>query len=176
MSEPFIAEIRMFTYTFAPRGWAYCNGQIMDISQNTSLFALVGTTYGGDGYTTFGIPNLKGRAPMHPGRGPGLSYYRLGQSGGSAGVYLTEATIPNHSHTMVTTLNPPTSDQPAGLYPTKHKDTNLAKVYKENPTLNAQFAAESVSVTGTDQMHENRQPFLGVPFCIALIGIFPTRS
>ena len=100
MSEPFIAEVRIFATNFAPRGWAFCNGQLLSIAQNTALFSLVGTTYGGDGRTTFGLPNLKGRLPMHPGRGPGLTSRKLGQTGGVTTVTLTEAQLPNHSHTI----------------------------------------------------------------------------
>ena len=100
MSEPFIAEIRIFAGNFAPRGWAFCDGQLLQISQNTALFSLVGTTYGGDGRTTFGLPNLKGRAPMHAGGGPDLTERRLGQSGGAETVTLTEADMPTHTHTM----------------------------------------------------------------------------
>ena len=98
MSEPFIAEIRIFAGNFAPRGWAFCDGQLLPISQNTALFALIGTTYGGDGRTTTALPNLQGRAPMHPGRGPGLTSRRLGQNGGSETITLTEAQLPNHTH------------------------------------------------------------------------------
>ncbi len=179
MSEPFIAEIRIFTYTFAPRDWAYCNGQIMDISQNTSLFALIGTTYGGDGYTTMGIPNLMGRAPMHPGRGPGLSYYKLGQMGGSAGVELLREQIPSHNHELNVSMQAPTSHSPEGLYPARHEDDAArAKLYSLTPNLplDSTFDSAAVSNAGNDQMHENRQPFLGLVFCIALLGIFPSRG
>lgn len=178
MSEPFIAEIRMFTYTFAPRGWAYCNGQIMPIAQHTSLFALVGTTYGGDGRTTFGLPNLQGRVPMHPGRGPGLSSYRLGQAGGSYTVDLTDAQMPAHTHDLQVTLNNPTTTDPGESYPSKYRDAEDKKeyAYKNNPTLDAQFASAAVGTAGASQEHENKQPYLTVSFCIALIGIFPSRS
>ena len=179
MSEPFIAEIRMFTYTFAPRGWAYCNGQTMPIAQNPSLFSLLGTTYGGDGRTTFGLPNLQGRIPMHPGRGPGLSSYRLGQAGGSSAVQLTDAQMPSHTHNLRATLNNPTTTDPGGLYPSKYKDAEDRKeyAYKDNPTmpLNAQMASAAVGQIG-GQAHENKQPYLTVPFCIALVGIYPSRS
>ena len=104
MSEPFIAEIRIFPFTFAPRGWAFCNGQVLPIAQNTALFSLIGTTYGGDGRTTLGLPNLMARAPMHPGRGPGLTQRRLGETGGTSTVTLTEAQVPAHSHALKANL------------------------------------------------------------------------
>lgn len=105
MSEPFIAEIRIFAGNFAPRSWAFCNGQLVPIAQNTALFSLIGTTYGGDGRTTTALPNLEGRTPMHPGRGPGLTARRLGQRGGSEQVTLTEAQLPNHNHTAMASTN-----------------------------------------------------------------------
>lgn len=179
MSEPFIAEIRMFTYAYAPAGWAYCDGQRMPIAQNTALFALLGTTYGGDGRYDFGIPNLMGRAPMHPGRGPGLSAYRLGQYGGSLGVELTEAQMPNHEHSLTVSMEAPESDNPTGLFPSRHEDDQLrAKLYRDQPTLplNAQFASAAVGIAGASLLHENRQPFLTLSFCIALQGLFPPRS
>jgi microcystin-dependent protein len=175
MAEPFIAEIRMFTYTFAPRGWAYCNGQIMPIAQNPSLFSLLGTTYGGDGITTFGLPNLQGRAPIHAGHGPGLSYYRLGQAGGSSTVDLSTSQMPNHTHTMTVTKDAPISRDPGENYPSKHKDEDRGKVFKNNPTLDAQMASAAIGQVG-GQAHENKQPYLTVSFCIALVGIFPSRS
>jgi len=101
MSEPFIAEIRIFAGDFAPRGWAFCDGQLLPVAQNTALFSLIGTTYGGDGRTTTALPNMQGRSPMHPGRGPGLTAKRLGQRGGVEAVTLSEAQIPSHSHTLV---------------------------------------------------------------------------
>ena len=101
MSEPFVAEIRIVGFNFAPRGWAFCDGQLLPISQNTALFSLIGTTYGGDGRTTTALPNLKGRLPMHPGRGPGLTARRLGQRGGTEMVTLSEAQMPNHTHTLI---------------------------------------------------------------------------
>ena len=100
MSEPFIAEIRIFAGNFAPRSWAFCNGQLLPIAQNTALFSLIGTTYGGDGRTTTALPNLQGKAPMHPGRGPGLTVRQLGQTGGSETVSLTEAQMPSHNHSL----------------------------------------------------------------------------
>lgn len=176
MSEPFIAEIRIFPYNFAPRGWAYCDGQLLPIAQNTALFSLIGTTYGGDGRSTLGLPNLVDRAPMHPGRGPGLTSRRLGEKIGTMAVSLTEAQIPDHTHEMAVTLNHATTSNPAGLYPSRHFDLQKGFLYKENPTLNSQFNYEAISTTGGCQGHENLQPYITVSFCIALVGLYPSRS
>jgi len=116
MSEPFIAEIRIFAGNFAPRSWAFCNGQLLPVAQNTALFSLIGTTYGGDGRTTTALPNLEGRAPMHPGRGPGLTSRRLGQRTGVETVTLTEAQIPNHSHTVRARTGAGVAGTPPRLY------------------------------------------------------------
>ena len=177
MSEPFIAEIRIVAFNFAPRGWAFCDGQLMPIAENTALFSLIGTTYGGDGRTTMALPNLQGRAPMHPGRGPGLTSRRLGQIVGTETVTLTEAQIPSHTHTpWQNALNPPTSIDPANRLPSRHVDTNLEFVFKENPTLDATFNPAQVSTTGGSQAHTNMQPYLGLNFVIALVGLYPSRS
>jgi len=126
MSEPFIAEIGIFAGNFAPRGWAFCNGQILPISQNTALFSLVGTTYGGDGRTTFALPNLQGRAPMHPGTGPGLTTRRLGQSGGVETVTLSEAQMPSHTHTMQASTGMALDDDPASdNYPARARGAGV---------------------------------------------------
>lgn len=176
MSEPFIAEIRMYPYTYAPRDWAYCDGQTVPIQQNVMLYAVLGTTYGGDGISDFCLPNLQGRVPMHPGRGPGLANYDLGQVGGSAGMDLQESQMPVHDHALVVTKNAASSTNPAGLYPSRHMDDSKGFMYKEAPTLDAPFAESAVGLAGASQLHENRQPFLTVPFCIALDGIFPQRN
>ncbi len=177
MSEPFIAEIRIFTYNFAPRGWAFCNGQLAAIAQNTALFSLIGITYGGDGRTTMGFPNLEGKSPMQAGRGPGLTDHRLGTHGGIETVILDESEIPTHEHTMVASKNNADTTNPNGMFPAKHKDDAKGRMYSnDNPTsLNATFANEAVSSTGNNA-HDNRQPFLVVSFCIALIGLYPSRS
>lgn len=176
MSEPFIAEIRIFPYSFAPRGWAYCDGQLLPIAQNTALFSLIGTTYGGDGRTTLGLPNMMDRAPMHPGRGPGLTSRKLGQRGGTTTVDLTAAQIPDHTHEMAVTKNPATSSNPEWLYPSRHMDDMKGFVYKNNPTLDTQFSYGTIATTGGSQGHENMQPCLTVAFCIALVGLYPSRS
>lgn len=172
MSEPFIAEIRIFAGNFAPRGWAFCNGQLLPISQNTALFSLIGTTYGGDGRTTIALPNLKGRAPMHPGRGSGLTSRRLGQRGGSEVITLSEAQLPSHKHNAVAVASPAGSKEPAGKalaitpgeqrYSSKYQQTSLA--------------SQALEHTGGSQYHNNMQPFIVMNFIIALVGLYPSRS
>src|SRR5436309_246850 len=114
MADPFVAEIRIFPFNFAPKGWAFCNGQLLPLSQNTALFSLLGTTYGGDGKSTFGLPNMQGNAPMHPGQGSGLSLHDLGETGGSETVTLLETEIPAHSHALVASASDGISTQPSG--------------------------------------------------------------
>jgi len=172
MSEPFIAEIRIFGFNFAPRGWAFCNGQLLPVAQNTALFSLVGTTYGGDGRTTFGLPNLQGRAPMHPGRGPGLTARRLGQSGGTETVTLTEAQMPAHTHKMSCNSNDANSQSAAGGF----LATEIGPAQMYATTGAASMASDAVGTTGGGQAHTNPQPFLSVNFCIALMGLYPPRS
>jgi len=176
MSEPFIAEIRIFAGNFAPRGWALCDGQLLPISNNTALFSLIGTTYGGDGRSTTALPNLQGRAPMHPGRGPGLTARRLGEKAGAETATLSEAQIPSHAHMWRNALNPPTSDEPANRLPSRHVDDNLEPVFKQNPSLNATFNSLQLATTGDGQAHTNLQPFLTLNFIIALQGLFPSRN
>lgn len=169
MSEPFIAEVRIFAGNFAPRGWGFCNGQLVPISQNTALFSLIGTTFGGDGRTTTALPNLQGRAPMHPGRGPGLTDRRLGEQGGVKAVTLTEAQIPQHSHTM----NAFDSGEVAA--PSASYGPGSANMYAEG-TPDVNLAANTLSDTGGGQAHNNMQPYLTINFIIALIGLYPSRS
>lgn len=171
MSEPFIAEIRIFAGNFAPRGWAFCDGQLLPVSQNTALFSLIGTTYGGDGQSTLGLPNLQGRAPMHPGRGPGLSEYRLGQTGGTETVTLLEAQMPNHNHTARASARNAFSNNAQDSYwarttlPLYGSAANLVPL-SETTTMNS----------GGNQPHNNMQPFLTLSFIIALVGLYPSRS
>jgi len=175
MSEPFIAEIRIFAGNFAPRGWAFCNGQLLPIAQNTALFSLIGTTYGGDGQSTTALPNLQGRAPMHPGRGPGLSDRRLGQQGGAEEVTLSEAQMPNHNHTMRASGQEGDRRTPAA-------DRALAEgiggsPYQSNTTDNlVDMDARSLPTAGDGQAHNNMQPYLAMNFIIALVGLYPSRS
>ena len=172
MAEAFVAEIRIFGFNFAPRGWATCDGQIMPIAQNTALFSLLGTSYGGDGRTTFALPDLRGRFALHQGQGPGLSGRDVGEAGGAATVGLLASEMPVHSHALQADASPTTA-APAGaaLAPTA---TGTA-VYRSG-AANAQMAPGSVGAAGGSQPHENRQPLLGVNVCIALQGIFPPRS
>jgi microcystin-dependent protein len=175
MSEPFIAEIRIFGLNFAPRNWAFCHGQLLPIAQNTALFALIGTTYGGDGRTTFGLPNLQGRAPMHPGRGPGLSTRTLGESGGTYTVTLSTTQVPNHGHTVRTnamecSAAAGATTDPRGNYVAITSDLSR-RIYRDVGPV-----ATTDTPVGGGQAHENRQPFLALNFCIALVGLFPSRS
>ena len=172
MADPFIAEIRIFAGNFAPRGWAFCNGQLLPIAQNTALFAILGTTYGGDGRTTLGLPDLKGSAPMHPGTGPGLSSRRLGESGGSSDVTLSASQIPSHNHLIRGSNLGESTGNPANatLADTSPLD-NYAPLLDEE-----QLAADALANNGGNQPHNNMQPFLGLNFIIALVGVFPSRS
>lgn len=173
MSEPFTAEIRIFAGNFAPRGWAFCNGQLLPVSQNTALFSLIGTTYGGDGRSTTALPNLQGRAPMHPGRGPGLTSRRLGQRGGTEMISLSEAQMPNHTHTLQVQNDVANSNDP--------QDRVWSRVFGAGnlyaaPGSIASMADQSLPSTGGSQPHNNMQPYLAINFIIALVGLYPSRS
>ena len=174
MSEPFIAEIRIFAGNFAPRSWAFCDGQLLPIAQNTALFSLIGTTYGGDGRTTTALPNLQGRAPMHPGRGPGLTSRRLGQRGGSDTISLTEAQMPNHTHTLKAYQRPGDLASPANRALARVRGGNA---YQTNTSAKlASMSSQSLLSAGGSQSHNNMQPFLTINFIIALQGIYPSRG
>ena len=177
MSDPYIAEIRIFAGNFAPRGWAFCNGQLMPIAQNTALFALIGTTYGGDGSTTMALPDLQGRAPMHPGQGPGLSLRDLGENGGSETVTLTEAQIPSHGHTKGNSCrNAAASRQsPVGGVPAA-EPAGVTAIYVDDATAAGRMAGQAAGPAGGSQPHNNMQPYLTLSFILALEGIFPPRS
>jgi microcystin-dependent protein len=167
MSTPFLGMIATFGFNFAPRGWAMCNGQILAIAQNTALFSLLGTTYGGNGQTTFALPDLRSRVPTHMGQGPGLSSYALGQTGGSESTTLTVNQMPAHTHT-VEAASTFTSKNPSNRYPAgggAYGDTGDTAM---NTTV--------VGTTGGSQPHENLQPYLTLNTCIALQGIFPSRN
>ncbi|MEK6289186.1 MAG: tail fiber protein [Acidobacteriota bacterium] len=175
MADPFVAEIRIFPFNFAPKGWAWCDGQLMPLSQNTALFSLLGTTYGGDGKSNFALPDLQGRAPMHPGQGPGLSLHDLGETGGSPTVTLLESEIPAHSHTLQAstedgvqgslTLNVALAKSVGG---TLYQTTTNANLVSMNPV--------ALTPAGGDQPHDNMMPYLTFYFCIALQGVFPPRG
>jgi len=175
MSEPFIAEIRIFAGNFAPRSWAFCDGQLLPVAQNTALFSLIGTTYGGDGRTTTGLPNMQGNAPMHPGRGPGLTSRRLGQRLGSETVTVSEEQLPSHTHSMnadASTGGPlgggANASNPVGNY--------LGASVKYSNSTSNHVNMKAVSNTGGSQPHNNMQPYLTMNFIIALQGLYPSRS
>ncbi|MFZ6026723.1 MAG: phage tail protein [Chloroflexota bacterium] len=174
MADPFVAEIRIFPFNFAPRGWAFCDGQIMPISQNTALFSLLGTTYGGDGRSNFALPDLQGRAPMHPGQGPGLSLHDIGETGGTETVTLLTSEIPAHSHTLSAVNRLPDTRTPlAGVALARSKGGNA---YQAATTNLAVMNAEALATAGNGTPHNNMMPYLTFSFCIALQGIFPPRS
>ena len=177
MSEPFIAEIRIFAGNFAPRSWAFCDGQLLPISQNTALFSLIGTTYGGDGRSTTALPNLQGRAPMHPGRGPGLTSRRLGQRGGSEMVTLSEAQMPNHTHTanginasqfVSANTGDPNNAAPAGIA--------AGFGFRSDASGAVTMDNAALPLVGGSQSHNNMQPYLAINFIIALQGLYPSRG
>ncbi len=175
MSNPFLAEIRIFTGNFAPKGWAQCDGQLMPISQNTALFSLLGTTYGGDGKSNFALPNMQGCAPMQAGQGPGLTLRDLGETAGEQTVTLLQTEMPAHSHTVqgasaTDTVVPTNNVWGSGGRFRPH--TYAAS----SPTTNVQMNPFATSIAGGNQPHNNMPPFLGLMFIIALQGVFPARS
>jgi microcystin-dependent protein len=173
MSDPFVAEIRIFPFNFAPKGWAFCAGQLMPISQNTALFSLLGTTYGGDGKSTFALPNMEGNAPMHPGQGPGLSLHDLGETGGSATVTLLQSETPAHSHAMRadTQDNADTN----AVSPAASFAKSTGGTLYQDASNNNQLNPQALGPAGGSLPHNNMQPYLTLNFCIALQGIFPAR-
>jgi microcystin-dependent protein len=172
MADPFVAEIRIFGFNFPPKGWAFCNGQLLPISQNTALFSLLGTTYGGDGKSTFALPDVEGRAPMHPGQGPGLRLHDLGEMGGSQFVTLLESEIPVHSHTLVASQVPADSPTPtSALLAVPSSDNSYAPAANLTP-----MAFQSLAPAGGGLPHNNMMPYLTLNFCIAMQGVFPPRS
>lgn len=172
--DPFLGEILMFAGNFAPRGWALCDGQLLPISQYSALFSILGTTYGGDGRTTFALPDLRGRTPVHAGNGPGLSDRRLGTKGGSETNVLNSAQLPSHSHGLYASSNGPDVKNPGGAFlPTPGRsgeDTYAASVGTATPM------GTSIGNTGANHPVNNMQPFTTVNYIIALQGVFPSRS
>jgi microcystin-dependent protein len=175
MSDPFVAEIRIFGFSFAPKGWAFCDGQLLPISQNTALFSLLGTTYGGDGKSTFALPDMQGNAPMQPGQGQGLSQRFLGEMSGVDNVTLLVSEIPFHNHIANT------HNFDAGTLQNPGPTVILAKssqgsAYQTNTGANiTQMAPEALAPGGGSVPHNNMQPYLTLNFCIALQGVFPAR-
>ena len=175
MADPFVAEIRIFPFNFAPKGWAWCNGQLLPLSQNTALFSLLGTVYGGDGKSTFALPNLEGSAPMHPGQGPGLSLYDLGQIGGSQFVTLLESEMPAHNHFLKANTDFATLQSPAPERTiARSQNGNAYQTTTNQSIVNMNFQA--LSISGGSLPHNNMQPYLTFYFCIALQGVFPARQ
>jgi microcystin-dependent protein len=176
MTDPFLAEIRMFAGNFAPTGWALCNGQLMSISQNTALFALLGTTYGGDGRVTFGLPNLQGSAPMQQGQGPGLSQRYLGEVGGTASVTLLQSEMPGHTH-QVTTVNAlgDVTDPTGARLGQAGNGRVRDRIYGDPANPNTALSSQAFLAQGGSQPHNNMPPYLTITFIIALQGIFPQR-
>src|SRR6266516_3940272 len=173
--DPFVAEIRIFPFNFAPKGWAFCDGQLMPISQNTALFSLLGTTYGGDGRTTFALPNLQGSAPMHPGQGPGLSLHDLGETGGSETVTLLESELPAHSHSLKGFSAPGNRSNPVANSISRVTGSTPYVPSNPPPAL-VNMSDNAITPAGGDQPHNNLQPYLTLNFCIALQGVYPPRT
>jgi microcystin-dependent protein len=170
VSSPFVAEIRIFGFNFPPTGWAFCDGQLLPLSQNTALFSLLGTFYGGDGKSTFALPNLQGSVPLHQGQGPGLSQRFLGEKSGSEFVTLLESEMPLHTHAARGSTEDDDSTLPAG---NSHGQLSVAYA----PAANLQpMAAQALAVAGGSLPHNNMMPYLTLNFCIALQGVFPPRS
>ncbi|WP_188055184.1 phage tail protein [Sphingosinithalassobacter sp. CS137] len=175
MADPFVAEIRIFPFNFAPKFWAWCDGQLLPIAQNTALFSLLGTTYGGNGKSNFALPDLQGRAPMQPGQGPGLSLHDLGEASGVETVTLLESEIPRHNHRLSATVE-------NGTQGTLTPNTTLATAvggtpYQTSTASNlTTMSPSALATTGGSAPHNNMQPYLTFYFCIALTGVFPPRS
>ena len=171
MSDPFVAEIRMFGFNFAPTGWAQCNGQLLPLSQNTALFSLLGTFYGGDGKSTFALPNLQGSTPVHSGQGSGLSQYFLGQQGGSEFVTLLTSEMPFHSHAFIASEELVNANEPGNNF-FGAGETRYAAPANLTPVGANGFG---LTVAGGSLPHNNLMPYLVVNFCIAMQGVFPAR-
>jgi len=173
MADPFVAEIRIFPFNFAPKGWAWCNGQLMPISQNTALFSLLGTVYGGDGKSNFALPDLMGSAPMHPGQGPGLSLHDLGETGGTQAVTLLQSEMPVHTHSMMAATDIGDQNSPTGRVLTI---SNNGPAYAVPASPLTQLSPSTLAPAGGSSPHNNMMPFLTFYFNIALQGVYPPRS
>jgi microcystin-dependent protein len=174
VADPFVAEIRIFPFNFAPKGWAWCDGQLLPLSQNTALFSLLGTTYGGNGKSNFALPDLQGSAPMHPGQGPGLSLHDLGEQSGEQTVTLLQSEIPVHTHQVLGSNGPSNLQGPAGDRVLGRGNPN--NIYIDDTSGLQMMAPQSLSVAGGSLPHNNMQPFLTLNFNIALQGVFPPRG
>jgi microcystin-dependent protein len=177
MADPFVAEIRIFAFNFAPTGWATCNGQLLPISQNTALFSLLGTTYGGDGKSTFALPDLQGSAPMHPGQGPGLSQHFLGEQSGQQFVTLIQSEMPFHTHNVqADALDVGDNHVPTPNLVLASSGGVFAYIPSSPAPALVQANLNGISIAGGSLPHNNMQPYLTLLYCIALQGIFPPRS
>ena len=175
MPAQYLGEIRVVAFNFAPTGWAHCNGQLLPISQNTALFSILGTTYGGNGSTNYALPNIQSQVVVAPGQGPGLSEYELGETGGANTVSLLSSEIPSHTHIARASGNPATLQAPASNRSLARSSSGFA--YRSNPTQNlTSMASQALGVTGGGQPHENKTPVLVLKFIIALQGVFPPRD
>ncbi len=174
MADPFVAEIRIFPFNFAPKGWAWCDGQLLPLSQNTALFSLLGTTYGGNGKSNFALPDLQGRAPMHPGQGPGLSLHDLGETGGSETVSLLESEIPSHAHALRAASD--IADLQAPAPPRSLARSQNANAYRNTNQSLTSLSPSALAPAGGDAPHNNMQPYLTFYFNIALQGVYPPRT
>lgn len=170
--EPLLGSIMLFAGTFAPRGWAFCDGQLLPISQNQALFSIIGTVYGGDGRTTFALPDLRGRAPIGPRQGPGLTNRPLGSRSGNESTTLTVGNLPSHTHTLNASSAPGTSSTPNGGVPAVNRDGIL----HYGSTADATLSSGAISPTGSNQPIDNMPPVLALNYCIAIQGVFPSRS
>jgi microcystin-dependent protein len=179
MSQPFVGEIRCFGFQFAPVNWAFCNGQLLPISEFDVLYAVIGTTYGGDGQSTFALPNLQGAVPMHWGNGVGGFNTQIGQVQGSTIVTLTQAQMPQHRHAITTAVVAPGGAPERTATPSASTNIGTSDpdgLYKSTPTLDAAFAPAAIGSAGGSQPHDNMQPYLALNFCISLFGVFPSRN
>jgi microcystin-dependent protein len=172
--DPFVAEIRIFPFNFPPKGWAFCDGQLLPLSQNTALFSLLGTTSGGDGRSNFALPDMQGNAPMHPGQGPGLSLHDLGETGGSDTVTLLESEMPQHNHGLMAEVTPSQLFAPSSATALGRSVGGAA--YQASNAGLVQMNAQAIAPAGGDQPHNNLMPYLTLNFCIALQGVFPPRT
>ena len=173
MGQPYVGEIRMFAGNFAPAGWAFCAGQLLSIAENDTLFTLIGTTYGGDGQSTFALPDLRGRIPIHQGQGPGLSSHTIGESSGSENVTLTVNQMPTHPHAFMGTSSNASAANPANAVVAAPSTIDL---YRPATVPGTNLAANALGTVGGSQPHDNLQPYLCVSFIISLFGIFPTPN